>query len=57
LIPVHNAKLKGKDELEVDLDNDWKREVYEEYDRILPPSTALDISVVSHPEEENYILL
>lgn len=50
-----NAKLKDKKGLEVDLNDNWKNRVREEYGRVLPPSTTLDISGVSHPEEENYI--
>lgn len=53
-----NAKSKGKDNREVKLDENWKERVHEEYDRILQsiqPSTALNVSGVSNPVEENYI--
>jgi hypothetical protein len=50
-----NARSEDKDGLKVDLDDNWKNRVYEEYNRALPSSTDLDITGVSHPEEENYI--
>ncbi|MFP3015768.1 MAG: hypothetical protein ACEY3B_05730 [Wolbachia sp.] len=50
-----NAKFKGSDGVEVKLDDNWGSSVYEEYGRQVKPSTSMNVSNISKPEEGNYI--